>query len=125
VDAWVRRALRENGTIYTIDEPLLRALRPDVILTQQLCDVCAVGYGTVARLAATLPEPPTVVNLEPSSLADIFANVRQVAEGSAPARAERRAGSDQSARRRRQSGQANSSVSIRNFRRFLGVTFPA
>src|SRR5438045_3861493 len=36
VDEWVRRALRENGTIYTIDEPLLRQLRPDHILTQKL-----------------------------------------------------------------------------------------
>jgi len=75
----VRRALRENGTIYTIDEPLLRELQPDVILTQKLCDVCAVGYGTVARLAETLPGPPRVVNLEPSSLADIFDDVRRVA----------------------------------------------
>jgi len=80
VDAWVRRALHENGTIYTIDESLLRKLRPDLILTQKLCDVCAVGYGTVARLAATLPGPPTIVNLEPSSLADILGNIRQVAE---------------------------------------------
>jgi len=80
VDTWVRRALRESSTIYAIDESLLRKLRPDVILTQQLCDVCAVGYGTVARLAETLPGPPEVVNLEPSSLADIFGNVRCVAE---------------------------------------------
>jgi iron complex transport system substrate-binding protein len=80
VDAWVRRTLRESGTIYTIDESLLRKLRPDVILTQQLCDVCAVGYGTVARLAETLPGPPQVVNLEPSSVADIFDNIRRVAE---------------------------------------------
>ena len=79
VDEWVRRALRDNGTIYTIDEPLLRTLRPDAILTQKLCDVCAVGYGTVARLAETLPGPPRVVNLEPSSLADIFENIREVA----------------------------------------------
>ena len=79
VDEWVRRALRDNGTIYTIDEPLLRKLRPDAILTQKLCDVCAVGYGTVARLAETLPGPPRVVNLEPSSLADIFENIREVA----------------------------------------------
>jgi iron complex transport system substrate-binding protein len=80
VDDWVRRALRENGTIYTIDETLLRELRPDVILTQRLCDVCAVGYGTVARLAGTLPGPPQVVNLEPSSLSDIFDDVRRVAK---------------------------------------------
>ncbi len=79
VDEWVRRALRDNGTIYTIDEPRLRELRPDVILTQKLCDVCAVGYGTVARLAETLPGPPRVINLEPSSLSDIFENIREVA----------------------------------------------
>src|SRR5437879_1892315 len=79
VDEWVRRTLRDNGTIYTIDEPLLRKLRPDAILTQKLCDVCAVGYGTVARLAGTLPGRPRVVNLEPSSLADIFENIREVA----------------------------------------------
>src|SRR2546421_3970548 len=80
IDEWVRRALRENGTIYTIDEPLLRELRPDVILTQKLCDVCAVGYSTVARLAETLPGPPQVVNLEPSSVSDIFDDIRRVAE---------------------------------------------
>src|SRR5438105_15709586 len=80
VDEWVRHALNDNGTIYTIDEPLLRELQPDVILTQKLCDVCAVGYGTVARLAATLPGPPQVVNLEPSSLSDIFDDIRRVAD---------------------------------------------
>ena len=79
VDEWVRRVLRDNATIYTIDEPLVHKLRPDVILTQKLCDVCAVGYGTVAQLAETLPGPPRVVNLEPSSLADIFENIREVA----------------------------------------------
>jgi iron complex transport system substrate-binding protein len=80
VDQWVRRALRNNGTIYTLDEPLLRGLHPDVILTQKLCDVCAVGYGTVGRFAETLPDPPRVVNLEPTSLADIFDDIRRVAQ---------------------------------------------
>ena len=79
VDEWVRRALHDNGSIYTIDEPLLRKLQPDVVLTQKLCDVCAVGYGTVAKLAQTLPGPPRVVNLEPTSLADIFGDIRRVA----------------------------------------------
>ena len=80
VDDWVRRALRENGTIYAIDEPLLRTLQPDVILTQRLCDVCAVGYGTVAKLAQILPGLPRVVNLEPTSLAGIFDDIRRVAD---------------------------------------------
>jgi iron complex transport system substrate-binding protein len=80
VDEWVRRTLAENGTIYTIDELLLRKLQPDVILTQKLCDVCAVGYGTVAKLAETFPGPPKVVNLEPSSLTDIFGDIRRVAD---------------------------------------------
>src|SRR5215831_2666880 len=80
VDEWVRHALHKNGTIYTIDEPLLRKLEPDVILTQKLCDVCAVGYGTVAKLAQTLPGSPRVVNLEPTSLADIFDDIRRVAD---------------------------------------------
>ena len=80
VDEWVRRALHTNGTIYTIDEPLMRELCPDVILTQKLCDVCAVGYGTVARLAETLPGSPMLVNLEPSSLSDIFDDIRRVAK---------------------------------------------
>jgi iron complex transport system substrate-binding protein len=90
VDEWVRGTLHENGTIYTIDETLLRTLHPDVILTQQLCDVCAVGYGTVAKLAQTLPASPKVVNLEPSSLTDIFDDIRRVAETcDVPERAEK------------------------------------
>jgi iron complex transport system substrate-binding protein len=80
VDEWVRRALPDNGSIYTIDERLLWKLQPDVILTQKLCDVCAVGYGTVAKLARTLPGLPRVVNLEPTSLADIFDDIRRVAD---------------------------------------------
>src|SRR5215472_13836379 len=80
VDEWVQRALRKNRTIYSIDEPILRKLQPDVILTQKLCDVCAVEYGTVAKLAQNLPGPPRLVNLEPTSLADIFDDIRRVSD---------------------------------------------
>jgi len=51
-----------------------------VILTQRLCDVCAVEFDSVAELAASLSKPPRVVNLEPSTLKDIFENLRTVAE---------------------------------------------
>jgi iron complex transport system substrate-binding protein len=89
VDRWVRERLRTSGTLYTMDEELVRRLQPDAILTQRLCDVCAVNYGTVARFAATLPGPPRVVNLEPSSVADILQDIRLVAEAlGVPERAE-------------------------------------
>ena len=78
IDRWVTETLAATGTLYTMDEPLMRALAPDVILTQRLCDVCAVGYGTVTAFATTLPGPPRVVNLEPSSLADVLEDVRTV-----------------------------------------------
>jgi iron complex transport system substrate-binding protein len=80
VDRWVRERLRAAGTLYTMDEDLVHRLRPDAILTQRLCDVCAVNYGSVARFAATLPGPPRVVSLEPSGLADILRDIRTVAE---------------------------------------------
>lgn len=78
IDLWVRETLALTGTLYSLDEPLLRRLEPDVILTQRLCDVCAVGFGSVQAFADTLPNHPQVVNLEPSSLADIFENIRIV-----------------------------------------------
>jgi iron complex transport system substrate-binding protein len=79
IDRWVSEKLREGESLYTLDEPLLRELAPDLILTQKLCDVCAPAYGSVAALAAALPSRPRVLNLEPKSLADIFADVRAVA----------------------------------------------
>jgi iron complex transport system substrate-binding protein len=79
IDRWVRETLASTGTLYRLDEPLLRRLEPDLILTQRLCDVCAVEYGSVTAFAATLPGPPRVLSLEPSSLADIFDNIRTVA----------------------------------------------
>ena len=78
IDEWVRTELRETGTLYTMDEPLMRELAPDVIITQRLCDVCAVGYGSVVKFAETLPGPPQVVNLEPLRLGDVFQDVLNV-----------------------------------------------
>lgn len=79
IDRWVKTELERTGTLYTLDEALLRRLAPDVIITQRLCDVCAVGFGTVTAFAATLPGPPQVVNLEPQTLADVFGDIRRVA----------------------------------------------
>lgn len=79
IDRWVSERLRAGGSLYTIDEPLLRELAPQLILTQKLCDVCAPAYGSVAALASALPSRPRVLNLEPRCLADVLNNVREVA----------------------------------------------
>ncbi len=80
IDRWVSEKLAAGDDLFTLDDVLLRELRPELILTQRLCDVCAPAYGGVVQLAATLPGPPRVLNLEPSSLGDILDNVRMVAE---------------------------------------------
>jgi iron complex transport system substrate-binding protein len=79
IDAWVSDRLRSGGSLYTLDEALLRDLRPELILTQKLCDVCAPAFGSVQAFAQTLPGPPRVLNLEPRRLEDVFANVALVA----------------------------------------------
>jgi len=90
IDRWVKTELERTGTLYTMNEPLLRRLAPDVIITQRLCDVCAVGYGTVTAFATTLPGPPRVINLEPQTLGDVFDDIRRVATAlDVPERAER------------------------------------
>lgn len=80
IDDWVTRRLSQGEDLFTLDERKLRELRPELILTQRLCDVCAPAYGSVTALAETLPGPPRVLNLEPSTAEDIFDNIRQVAE---------------------------------------------
>ena len=79
IDQWVSERLATGQELFTLDEPLLRKLRPEVILTQRLCDVCAPAYGSVLALAESLPGPPRVVNLEPSRLGDVYQNIRDVA----------------------------------------------
>lgn len=80
IDREVQSAMAAGETLYSLDEALLRELQPDVILTQQLCDVCAIGFGSVAALAATLPGSPQLVNLEPQTLDEIFTGIQTVAE---------------------------------------------
>ena len=80
IDQWVSQKLSKGEELYTIDEAKMRELRPDLILTQRLCDVCAPAYGSVLALAQTIPGPPKVLNLEPNTLDDIFQNIQMVAD---------------------------------------------
>jgi iron complex transport system substrate-binding protein len=78
IDHAVRTQLDGHGSIYDLDEKLLRELKPDLILTQELCDVCAVSYKTVERAARMFDADVRVVSLEPNTIQDIFSNVRTV-----------------------------------------------
>jgi iron complex transport system substrate-binding protein len=80
VDEWVSRTLSQSATLYALDEDLLCELQPDIIVTQQLCDVCAVDYASVLTVARSMPSRPRVVNLSPASLSDIFDDIRRVAD---------------------------------------------
>lgn len=79
IDQWVSARLAAGESLYTLNEPALRELAPNLILTQKLCDVCAPAYGSVAALASTLPTTPRVLNLEPKCFGDVLKCVREVA----------------------------------------------
>src|SRR5690349_19434267 len=72
IDAAVSSTLNTTGTLYELDAERLAALRPDLILTQRLCDVCAVSFDRVQETVASLPGHPEVMSLEPHSLAGIL-----------------------------------------------------
>src|ERR1051325_628688 len=80
IDHAVRSQLDGHGSIYDLDEKKLRELQPDLILTQELCEVCAVSYQTVERAARSFEADVKVVSLEPNTIEDIFANIRLVGE---------------------------------------------
>jgi iron complex transport system substrate-binding protein len=78
IDRMVSSNLATQGTLYELNQALLEELAPDVILTQRLCDVCAVAFDKVQEVAKNLPSRPRVVNLEPHCLEDILENIRLV-----------------------------------------------
>ena len=81
IDAEVRTQLTADAhSLYSIDRGLLAELAPDVILTQQLCEVCAVAYDEVLEAVKSLPRRPEVLNLEPMSLGEVLADVQRVGD---------------------------------------------
>lgn len=80
IDHAVRSQLDGHGCIYDLDEARLRSLAPDVILTQELCEVCAVSYHTVQQAARRLDGDVTVVSLEPTTIVDVLTNIVAVGE---------------------------------------------
>ncbi len=79
IDALVRERLKTEKALYTLNMPVLQSLRPDLIVTQALCDVCAVAESEVKQAVCSLSGNPQVINLEPISLNDVLQCMQQVA----------------------------------------------
>ncbi len=81
IDAQVRAATAQGAGLYEIDADGLRALRPDLIVTQAQCDVCAVRFEDVVSLTRMAPElsDAKIVALNPNRLVDIFGDIVRVA----------------------------------------------
>ena len=80
IDALVRERLQSERALYSLDLAMLRRLNPDLIVTQALCDVCAVAESEVNAAACNLPGQPRIINLEPNCLADVFECMQQVGD---------------------------------------------
>ena len=78
IDAAVSASLDALGSLYELDLRRLQALKPDLILTQRLCDVCAVSFDRVEDAVSKLPWGPQVLNLEPHSLVDVLGTIHTV-----------------------------------------------
>jgi iron complex transport system substrate-binding protein len=80
IDAAVRRRTERGESIYELDAELLAELRPDLIVTQALCAVCAVSYDDVRAIAEGIPTQPAVISLDPNTLGEVLGDVRTLAE---------------------------------------------
>jgi len=79
IDRAVRELTEQGRAIYELDEPALRRLAPDLIVTQALCAVCAVSIDDVRAVAARLDPAPEIVSLDPHTLGEVLGDVRTLA----------------------------------------------
>jgi iron complex transport system substrate-binding protein len=80
IDAAVREHTERGEAIYELDAERLQELEPDLIVTQELCPVCAVSVDDVRAVADTIPSRPQVVALDPHTLGESFGDVRTIAQ---------------------------------------------
>src|SRR5262249_57045347 len=80
IDATVKAIVGECRALDELDEERLAELGPDLIVTQAVCDVCAVSYEDVLTVAARLPSEPYVLQQDPSTLAEVLEDVVRLGE---------------------------------------------
>src|SRR6202790_4453517 len=78
IDSAVTQRLRDGLSLYRVDETLIREIAPDLILTQNLCQVCAPSGNEVSQVLKALPHTPQILWLTPQSLGEIFENLREL-----------------------------------------------
>jgi iron complex transport system substrate-binding protein len=90
IDAAVRERTGRGEALYELDESVLRELDVDLIVTQAVCEVCAVSFDDVRAVAERLPTTPGVISLDPSTIGEVLADVPRLAEAAgAPEAGER------------------------------------
>jgi len=94
IDAAVKEVVGEGRALYSLDEERLAGLEPELIVTQAVCEVCAVSYEDVVAVAGRLPGEPRVLQQDPSSLGEVLEDVTRLgaAAGIEPQAAEIRRG---------------------------------
>lgn len=80
IDDFVRDHLESNSALYDLNIEALASLRPDVLVSQALCDVCAVASGDVLDAITALAHEPKVVDLNPHTLDDVLGDIAQVSD---------------------------------------------
>jgi iron complex transport system substrate-binding protein len=94
IDAEVKRVTGEGRALYALDEPALARIKPELIVTQAVCEVCAVSYDDVVAVAARLPGRPRVLSLDPSTLADVLEDVGRLGRATGAEAAARELGQE-------------------------------
>jgi iron complex transport system substrate-binding protein len=80
IDAAVKEVVGEGRALYTLDEEGLAELAPDLIVTQAVCEVCAVSYDDVVEVAGRLPSRPRVLQQDPATLGEVLDDVTRLSE---------------------------------------------
>lgn len=80
IDNAVKTTVGEGRALYELDEARLAEVAPDLIVTQAICDVCAVSYEDVVDVAARLPSRPRVLQQDPSTLGEMLEDVIRLGE---------------------------------------------
>jgi iron complex transport system substrate-binding protein len=98
IDAAVRERTSRGEALYELDQELLRELDVDLIVTQAVCEVCAVSFDDVRALAAELPTRPQVLSLDPATLGEVLADLPGLAAAAAEPEAGERVAAEAAAR---------------------------